>query len=123
MRLHPVAKVTARQAAALAALMLGVREYDTLPGPPDVIDGCYAAGADPCPALATIHGVAERMNTWQVLRRATASSAARLLEALVRQGFAARVFLPTVPLPPRYIATQVGATYHRRTTSAPAGPP
>lgn len=101
--------MTQRQARALEALMRYVKPHHSLPSAADVVDGCYAAGSDG----STAHAIAESMNLWMLYRCTSASGAARLLEALVRSGFAARVFLPRFQAP-RYIATQAGAAEYQR---------
>lgn len=113
--------MTLRQARALAALMLGVREHDRLPAAEEVEDGCYSGGSlSGDRIVSSAHGVAERMNMLQLLRHANAASASRCLNALVRQGFAARVFRPDLQSP-RYVPTQAGAEEYKRILAQPKG--
>jgi hypothetical protein len=104
--------VTPLQAKALAALMLGVKPHDVLPAKADIVDGCFPGGM----AGRTPNGVAESMRLWDLmLMNVRAQSVGRLLNGLVRQGFAARVFVPS-EASPLYVPTKEGRAEHERRT-------
>lgn len=94
-----------------------VKPHDHLPAASDVVDGCYAAGREG----STAQAIAESMNVWMLIRLTNASGAARLLEALVRRGFAARVFVPDLQAR-RYVPTRAGAEEYARILATRAQP-
>lgn len=110
--------MTPVQARALSALMINVHPHDHLPDATDIVDGCFVGASEG----RTPGSIAASMDMWQLIKRTSAASAGKVLNALVRAGFAARVFLPGEQSP-RYVATAAGAADHRRRYASLQLPP